>query len=34
MKDKLKGIVLGIVIGVMLVPTAFAAIGTVTKDLS
>ena len=34
MKDKLKGIVLGIVIGVMLVPTAFAAIGTVTKNLS
>ena len=34
MKEKLKGIVLGIVIGAMFVPTVFATIGTVTKDLS
>lgn len=34
MKEKLKGIVLGIVIGAMFVPTVFATIGTVTKELS
>lgn len=34
MKEKLKGIVLGIIIGTMLVPTVFATIGTVTKELS
>lgn len=34
MKDKLKGIILGILIGTMLAPTVFATIGTVTKELS
>lgn len=34
MKEKLKGLVLGIVIGVVLVSTAFATVGTVTKELS
>lgn len=34
MKEKLKGIVLGIILGTMLVPTVFATIGTVTKELS
>ncbi len=33
MKDKLKGIVIGIVIGALLVPTVFATVGTVTKEL-
>ena len=34
MMKKLKGIVLGIIIGVLLVPTAFATINTITKELS
>ena len=34
MKDKLKGIIFGIIIGAMIMPTVFATIGTVTKELS
>ncbi|MBQ3022313.1 MAG: hypothetical protein IJD91_03175 [Clostridia bacterium] len=34
MKERLKGIVIGIVIGALLVPTVFATVGTVTKELS
>lgn len=34
MKEKLKSMAVGIVIGALLVPTTFATIGTVTKDLS
>ena len=34
MKEKLKGLIVGIIIGVLLVPTVFATVGTVTKDLS
>jgi hypothetical protein len=33
MKDKLKGMILGIVIGAMLVPTVSATIATVNRDL-
>ena len=31
MKDKLKGLIVGILIGALAVPTAFATVGTVTK---
>ena len=34
MKEKLKGIIIGIVIGATLVPTSYAIVGTVTKELS
>ncbi len=34
MKEKFKGLVLGIVIGSLLAPTVFAAIETITKELS
>ena len=34
MKEKLKGLVVGIIIGALLVPTVFATVGTVTKELS
>lgn len=33
MKDKLKGLIVGILIGALAVPTAFATVGTVTKEL-
>lgn len=33
MKDKLKGLILGIVIGALLVPATFATVGSVTKEL-
>jgi len=33
MNDKLKGIVVGIVIGALSVPAVFATVGTVTKEL-
>lgn len=34
MKEKFKGILIGIIIGALLVPTVFATVGTVTKELS
>lgn len=34
MKEKLKGIVLGLIIGVVLIPTVFATVGTVNKEVS
>ena len=33
MKEKLKGIITGIVIGALLVPTVFAAVNTITKEI-
>ncbi len=34
MREKLKGLIVGILIGTLLVPTVFATVGTVTKELS
>lgn len=33
MKDKFKGIIIGIIIGVMLVPTVYATVATITKEI-
>lgn len=34
MKEKLKGLILGLIIGALLVPTVFATVGTITKEVS